>query len=365
MYALAAGLIGGLISFFSTSGVSESAFARVDAVVQSYKDRGLLSGTLVVGKNGRTKSWDTGLADDRTGAVNGPRTVFLIASLSKSFVAASVLKLVQEGKLDLDDTLAVRLPEYTRGKAITIRNLLKHVSGVPEAYSTPEIERRIDREPLAFSDMLDAVKSRPLRFKPGARFEYSNTGYVLLGEIVHRVSGETYGGFVRRNFFIPLRLDHSSVGLPAAPGVEVARCYDRADGGRVDIQTEYGLGGLASSDVFADTNVYSSAADIAAWTEAVTSGRALPQALTDEMLTPSASAYGFGWIIFTDEHARAVYEHAGSYRGFQTWMRRYPKEDTTISWLGNEPMSDNDVFAFIEEVSEASLASFSAPSTFR
>src|SRR5205823_3670052 len=149
---------------------------------------------------------------DRTETPITADTRFLIASLSKAYCAALVMKLKEQGKLALDDKLSDFIDEYSKARQISIFNLLTHTSGVPDAYGA--IEDRIDKEPIEVSDMLDVIKNKRLRFKPGSRFEYSNMGYVLLGEVVRRASGEKYADLMSRHVFEALGLKHTSVGAP-------------------------------------------------------------------------------------------------------------------------------------------------------
>jgi len=339
-----------------------NAYCRIERVVDHYREMGLLSGTLRVRLGDRDLEWDLGLADDGTGVSNTSNTIFLIASDSKAFVAASILKLEETGKLHLQDRLHSWIPEYPsanltgkNGKIVTLENLLTHTSGIPEAYDAPAIEEKLDRSPLSFTDMMRAVDGQSLRFSPGARYEYSNTGYVMLGEVVHRASGESYTRFLDENILEPLDLSEASVGPPAKG--EVARSYDyrSVDGERVDYRLENGLGPLAASEVFTDTDIYCSPRDLERWTDLVTGGFVLSPESTAAMLTPHLRDYGYGWIIFHDDQGRLAYEHAGDYGDFQSWARRYPDDDVTLTWLSNQAMDLNSLTQFIDAVGDATF----------
>jgi CubicO group peptidase (beta-lactamase class C family) len=353
---------GAFIAFGYALTANATNVASIDDIINQYKSRGLLSGTLLVDKSGKRTQWNIGLANDSTQVPNGNDTIFLIASDSKAFVAAAIMKLVDEGKLKLSDTLHSFIPEYPRrnlrwgNTEVTLFNLLTHTSGAPEAYETKTIEKRINKTNLTFEDMLNSIKKKSLKFKPGSRFLYLNTGYLLLGEVVHRVSGMPYHEFLRQNFFTPLGLDHTSVGPPTNTSDSVARSYEVDNGARVDYRTKYNLGPLAASDVFADTNIYTDAGDFATWTIAATSGQVVSESSTAQMLTPHLEDYGFGWIVFNDSSGRLAYEHAGDYGDFQSWTRRYPQSEVTVIWLGNQGMrKDSDLDSFIESVCNSAL----------
>lgn len=340
----------------------ETAACGIDTATAPYRTAGKLSGTLLVRHDGAIVARSFSLADDRWELPNSLGTIFAIASLSKGFVAATALKLIEQGKLKLDDKVADWLPEYPRrnltrgGVDATVRDLLTHESGVPEAYDTQTIEKRLDRVDLSFTDMIGAVDRKGLHFTPHTRFEYSNTGYVLLGEIVRRASGTTSEIFLRENFLQPLGMESTTVMAPGLPTGTVARSYSLASGKRVDYETENGLVGIATSEVFADMNVYTNAPDLATWAEAITSGTVLSNASTQAMLTPNLGQYGYGWIIYHDTANRLAYEHAGDYGGFQSWIRRYPEAHLTVVWLSNQDMSDQDLSGFYEGVASAALS---------
>jgi CubicO group peptidase (beta-lactamase class C family) len=337
----------------------------VGAIVSEYASQDALSGTLLLRRNGRTFHWATGLANDATATPNRRDTIFCIASISKSFVAAAILRLAELGLLDIDQPLHDFIPEYPRrhltganGMPVTLFTLLTHTSGIPEAYDTPWVENRIDRISLSFEQMIRPIKHLDLEFSPGSRFEYLNTGYLLLGEVVHRVSGIPYAEFLRRNFFLPLGLRHTSVGTPRDSAADVARLYERQDSGqRIDYENEYGLSSLADSPVYADTDIYTSAPDLATWIEKLTGGDVLDAESTRELLTPHQQEYGFGLVIYSDASGRLAYEHAGDYDGYQSWARHYPDEGLTTIWLGNEALSDTALDTFYESINAAALDS--------
>jgi CubicO group peptidase (beta-lactamase class C family) len=335
----------------------------LQAVIDKYQARGVLSGSLVVERDGKKYAWGFGLADDLTEEPNEPNTIFAIASLSKSFVAASILKLKDQGKLQLTNPLAFYLPEYPPqnltgrdGTAVTLFHLLTHTSGIHEAYDNPKIDDNIDKIPLTFSDFLDVIKDKKLKFNPGSRFEYSNTGYLILGEIVRRITGGSYVSFLTANFLTPLSLNLTTVGPPQSPGMLVARPYVPGKPERVDERTKLGLGPYVASDLYTDTNIYTSAGNLAQWAREITSGDELSADSTTQMLTPYLQEYGFGWDIYQDSQGREAYEHEGQYRAYQSWMRRYPHEDVTMAYVSNQQTPEKALESFVEEICQAALS---------
>jgi CubicO group peptidase (beta-lactamase class C family) len=334
----------------------------LQAVIDKYQSQGVLSGSLVVEREGKRYGWGFGLADDFTEEKNEPNTIFAIASLSKSFVSASILRLKDQGKLKLEDTLESYLPEYPRrnltgrdGTEVTLFHLLTHTSGIHEAYDSPAIDDNIDRVSLTFQDFLKVVKNKRLKFNPGSRFDYSNTGYLMLGEVIRRITGGSYTSFLTQNFLSPLPLTSTTVGPPQSPGMLVARPYLKHGSGREDERDKLGLGPYAASDVYTDTNIYTSADNLAQWAETITSGEVLSADSTNQMLTPHLQEYGFGWDVYSDDQGRKADEHSGQYRVYQSWMRRYPHEDVTMAYVSNQQTEEKTLEAFVEEICQAAL----------
>ncbi len=330
--------------------------------MKDWDQRGMLSGTLLVRRGAEESVWGVGFANDDTETRNSADSIYLIASISKGFVSAAILKLLDEGALNLQDTLHRWIPEYpeknlrsTDGREVTLETLL-HCTPAEfrRRMRSREIDRKLDRVPVSFSEIVASIRNKPLKFAPGTQYEYSNTGYVLLGEVVRRASGMAYHEYLQKRFFQPMHLDSTSVAFPYQQKNRVARSYETKT--REDVIEKYGLLPIADADVFADTNIYTDVSDLAHWGEAVTSGEVLSGESTKIMLTPGLNEYGCGWGIHQDGAKRTIYEHAGYYRSFETHLRRYPNEKITLVWLSNQPMEDDKVFDFIEAVATAVLA---------
>jgi CubicO group peptidase (beta-lactamase class C family) len=343
--------------------VTHCEISSIKEILAKYRARQNVSGSLLVRKQGRDCDWEMGLANDGLSQGIGPDTVFAIASLSKSFAAAAVLKAFEGGSLKLYEPVRTYLPEFTKaqlsknGTEVTVYHLLTHTSGIAEAYGMPSFYNKISRQKVEFAEVVEAIKNIPLKFEPGTRFEYLNTGYLMLGEIVHRVTGKSYRDFVTSNFLVPLNLAHTSVEFPTSKSDLVAKAYYTDDashkGVRLDLWLDDGITAFATQGLFADTNVYSSTHDLATWGEAVTGGKVLNVLSTAAMLTPHLNEYGFGWIVFKDRSGNLAYEHSGDYLGYQSGIRIYPKTQTTIVWLGNQYVNDSDYSSFFESIAQA------------
>lgn len=292
--------------------------------------------------------WDTPVTTD---------TVFRIASNTKSFTAASVLVLVQDGKIKLDDPLSKYLPDFPRAGEVTIRQLLNHTSGVAtfdEAYGPNAPELGVAH---TTQEMLDLIaRIRPLyEFEPGTAYKYSNSGYHLLGAVVEKVSGQRLGDFMAERIFRRIGLDHTAMDRPDDVVPKRAAGYMRVESqpgrfvntGYVPYTTPGPAGGLRST-----------LADMGRWYEALFAGEVVDRKLFEQMITPARVKdgrltsvakwappgkpaptpapyeYGFG-VRISNLQGHREYWHSGAVDGFTSQLRTYPDDHVTIVLLAN------------------------------
>ncbi len=181
----------------------------VDKFIQPYLQMGDFSGCVLVAKYAKVLARRCyGGANYELRVVNTPTSRFHIASLTKSFTAAAILILAQQGKLHLGDPLSRYIPNFPSGDKITIRNLLDHTSGIPSYYAIPEYDA-IKFKPVHYDELIAIMRKQPLEFEPGTKSSYSDTGYVLLAYIIEKASGEPYEQFVAQEIFVPFGMKHS------------------------------------------------------------------------------------------------------------------------------------------------------------
>jgi CubicO group peptidase (beta-lactamase class C family) len=266
-------------------------------------------------------------------------TVYEVASLTKQFTALAVLLLAQDGKLALDDPIRKYFPEApATWDKITLRHLLTHTSGIPDF---DDAGQGLDpRREYTKDELVHLAGTLPLKFAPGARWSYSNTAYVLLGVLVHRVSGKHYGDFLRERVFSPLHMGSTRVNsgedlIPfRASGYEL-------DEGRLKNQAW-----LSSSlGETADGGLVSSVVDLAKWDSAIQSGALLPPGRWQEVFTPvtlnsgKTFPYGFGWFI-REQAGHPYYEHSGRLQGFASHILRFPGARVSVIVLANLAQAD-------------------------
>ena len=312
---------------FAAAVVGQTHAVKIDELMRLLAQRGQFNGSILVAEHGRVIYQRAfGKADLKRNLVLTPDTPVYLASLTKQFTAMAVMILAEQHRLSYDDPLSKYFPEFPAyAQQITIRHLLNHTSGIPDY-----VGLGIEHSGLTNEEVLAALRNQGSpRFSPGQKFEYSNSGYVLLALIVEKVSGESYARFLKEHVFAPLRMDHTFVLMSNEPVPGRARAYNRfGDTADYDLAT-YGEGGIFSS--VADLFKW----DRALYTERFVSRATLAEAFTRARLNDgSSSGYGFGWAI-SELNGAPVYSHAGRYGGFNTYIKRFPREQSTIIFLTN------------------------------
>lgn len=275
-----------------------------------------------------------GSADLENAVPATAETVYRIGSITKQFTAAAVLQLVEEGRIGLDDPMTDHLPDYpTRGHEVTIRHLLTHTSGI-KSYTSLEEWRETMRLDLTDEELVAFFRDEPFDFAPGERFQYSNSGYYLLGMIVEAASGESYRDYLDRHLFEPLGLTGSSYcdERPIIP--HRAEGYQVEDGELVNDEP------LSMNHPGAAGALCSTVPDLLAWSEALREGRVVSAASYERMATPatlhdgSTARYGFGLQLGDLEGHRHV-SHGGGINGFNAWLAHFPDADLDVVVLSN------------------------------
>jgi len=268
-------------------------------------------------------------------------TIFQSGSVGKQFTAAAVMLQVEDGKLALDDSITQYFTDAPQSwRPITVRNLLTHSSGIPDyeanvanvSYGTGVLDYRRD---YTEEELTKIAYGMPLGFAPGSRWSYSNTGYVLLGILVHKVSGRFYGDVLKDRVFAPL-------------GMKTARIISeedivphRAAGYRlVNGQLKNQEWVSPTMDTTADGSLYLSMLDFIAWDHGLRAHAILKPQSWAQVYTPmvlksgKTYPYGFGWNL-GESQGQPWYHHGGSWQGFKTYISRYLADDLTIIVLSN------------------------------
>ena len=261
-----------------------------------------------------------------------PETVFQSGSVGKQFTSTAVMLLVQDGKLALTDSITKFFPNAPASwKGITVRHLLTHTSGIPD-YTTDQMDYRRD---YTEDDILQIASKLTPEFPPGSRWNYSNTGYVLLGIIIHKVSGQFYGDVLRERVFKPL-------GMASARVISEADIVPHRAAGYELIKSELKNQDWVSPtlNTTADGSLYLSLQDYIAWDRGLRAKKILMPTSWATVYTPVTLTsgkrypYGFGWMIDTVAGQLRIH-HGGAWQGFRTYISRYIGDDMTIVALSN------------------------------
>ncbi|MGH8290299.1 MAG: serine hydrolase [Steroidobacteraceae bacterium] len=315
--------------------------AKIDQYMRASVKVDHFMGAILVAQHGRlivAKGY--GKANLKLGIPNTPDTEFRIGSVTKEFTATAILLLQARGKLNFEDPVCKYVPDCPADwQPIRIYNLLTHTSGIPNFTSFPNY-RAVEKESITPARLIALFKDKPLDFKPGAKFSYSNSGYEVLGYIIERVSGESYSQFLERNIFQPLGLratgydsSHPAPRTHAQGYFYTPKGYEPAN--FVNMTVPYSAGAL-----------YSTVLDLYKWDQALDAGRVLPANLRNDMLSPHVAAgpnshYGFGWIISSLSGHKEIW-HNGGIEGFTTHNSWFPNDDAYVIVVDNMTSPDMD-----------------------
>jgi CubicO group peptidase (beta-lactamase class C family) len=289
---------------------------------------------LLVTRDGKVvRSEGFGLANVEVQVPVKPETIFQSGSVGKQFTATAVMMLVEAGKIGLNDPLTKYFPEAPPSwKNVTVRELLSHTGGFGD-YPKDFNFRKDWTEP----QLLKLVESIPLAYPPGTKWEYSNLGYLTLGILIHRVSGEFYGDFLRQRIFQPLGMQATRIISEADIVPNRAAGYRLVKG---ELKNQEWV--APAMNTTADGSLYFSIVDLSRWDAALYEGKLLKRSSFDLMWTPvklkngqsNKAGYGFGWFIEERNGHRCIH-HDGSWQGFETAIDRYVDDHLSVVALTN------------------------------
>lgn len=310
---------------------------QVDEYVNTEAQQHLFRGAVLVGRDGKIvfeKGY--GLANEEWDAPNSPTTKFRIASLTKQFTAACILLLQERGLLHVEAPISRYLSGLPQAwQSITVHQLLTHTSGIHNYTDSPQMEK-LDRTGAPPQELIALVQDRPLDFKSGTQWRYSNTGYVLLGMMIEKISGLSYAEFLQANIFGPLGMANSGYDRARDVLHQRASGYDVTNGriataDFIDMSVPFAAGGL-----------YSTVEDLFRWNEALAQeGKLLSAGSLKQMFTeyPEAASegqhYGYGVVISRLKFGKLLYYHGGGIKGFSSSIQRYPEQRVCIVVLSN------------------------------
>lgn len=283
-----------------------------------------------------------GLANVELNVPVKAETLMQSGSVGKQFVSAAIMMLVEDGKISLDDSITKYLPDAPAAwKQILIKNLLSHTSGLSE-YESPD--RTGPNGPFNFrldfteDELVKKVDALPIEWAPGEKWDYRNTNYLLLGIIIHKITGKSYAEFLSERIFKPLGMTSTR------PISDRDIIPNRAAGYEVDRNNELKNQEWVSPtfNSTADGTLYLNVLDLAKWDEALYGTKLLKQSSLDRSWTvyplndgkPNPADYGFGWFVI-EQNGHKLIEHGGGWQGFTCRISRYPDDGLTVVVLTN------------------------------
>ena len=302
---------------------------QIEQYVRPFVETSNFSGVILVSRKGEVLFYKAyGMANQGSKTPNNTETIFQLASVSKPFTAAAILILEQKGLLTTDDLVSKYIPDYPSGDKITLHHLLSHTSGIPDINDLPEYDNA-SRAPQTPETLVALYKNKPLEFKPGERYQYSNSNYSLLAFIIEKISGKSFSDFLEENIFKPLgmnktinHIDMSVIVDNMAEGYAPDRNFGLKKARYTDWSSKTGSGSIAST-----------AGDLEKWNEALFGTSILSEKSKSKMFTEYAES-GYGWYL--DEVYGKKYEFMnGMTSGICTHIGRYPDEKVCVMVLSN------------------------------
>ena len=319
---------------------------QIDDLVGEYYEYGQFNGTVLVAEGGKVifkKGY--GEANKEWNIPNTPDTKFRLGSITKQFTATVILQLIEQGKIRLDGKITDYIKDYPKatGDKITINHLLTHSSGIPGYTEMPNFRQDMSRTPYTPTEFIKVFWNLPLQFDPGMKFNYSNSGYFLLGVIIEKVTSKPYAQVVVENIFKPLGMVSSGYDMSAPVLSKRATGYEKQRGGFInapylDMTVPYAAGSL-----------YSTVEDLYLWDQALYGDRVLSEKSKAAMFEPRIAAdgvagssmrYAYGWVvgrlpIGSSLDSVFTISHGGGINGFNSLITRVPGKEILVVFLNN------------------------------
>jgi len=308
---------------------------KIDKIIQAeFKDKNGPGGVFMVAKNGKPiyqKSFGKANIELNVNLTND--FVFQIGSMTKQFTAISILMLEEQGKLNINDTISKYIPDYQNGNKITIHHLLTHTSGIKD-FTKMKSLRDIAQKEMTPKMMVDFFKNEVVDFGPNEKFEYNNSGYVVLGYILELVSGETFEDFIDKNIFQKLGMSQSRYASDRQIINKRAYGYQKKESGYVNKTI------INFSVPFSSGSLISTLNDMLKWQDALNKNLLLKAENSQKafkkykLKNGEDINYGYGWHI-REINGITSREHGGSIFGFKSMGVYIPREDIYVLGFGN------------------------------
>lgn len=321
---------------FSPPDPNSDLYKQIDAIVKPLYDQGVFSGNIVVAQGDKLLySNSYGYQDYANKTPISANTQFPIASISKMFTAMGIMMLQEQGKLNVQNKLCQYITDCPgEWKDITLHHLLSHNAGFGDFQDVDlQDQNSWIYQPSTPEKLVERIKGTPLVGSPGSGFYYSDMDYILLGYVLEKVSGMTYGDFLQKNIFTPLGMQNTGyLGKPQNLATGYSTLWEETP--PIDLSNQFAAGGL-----------HTTSEDLAKWSSAAMNSKLVSPETSKLIFSPQNTiegdiAYGYGWFLMNvDGHPEAG--HAGYVPGFYQNFATFPNDQLAIVWLtNNEPSID-------------------------
>lgn len=317
--------------------IVEPGYEAVENFLDCESANGAFQGVALVAQGDEIK-FAKAYGNASEGKPNTLNTRFAAASITKQFTAAAIMQLVDEGKVNIDDTIDKYFPEYIYGNIITVRNLLQMRSGIPDYLNDPYSfmndaeaisilkdyegnvypDKYVEDKRWSHSVLLNSMYKTGLLFDPNVMYDYCNTNYYLLGLIVENVTGKPYEEYVQENLFAPSNMTTASMNCKKGD----AEGHGSSESGVIKANSDF---------TYAAGNIYTNVFDLFRWSRALHTGKIVSSESYAQMTTP-IDGYGFGLFVTDD----GVIRHSGVIDGFNSNIEYHPYSDVTIIVMENK-----------------------------
>lgn len=319
-----------IICLFQAVAFAQSISEKLDEYLKAAEKAGIFNGSVLVVQKGITLlNKGYGFKNAETKTLNDSNTIFQIGSVTKQFTSAIILKLAEQNKLTLQDKLSKYFPDLSFADKITIEQLLSHTSGIFNYTNDTAFIRTGSDQPADRQKIFSLFKDKPLDFEPGSKFSYTNSGYMLLGYIIEKVTGKKYEEVVRNYIFNPLGMTHSGFDFKRLQSPDKATGYYVLSG-NVVIQAK----AVDSSVSFSAGAMYSTTGDLFKWNQSLSTQKILSSRSLQNAFTPRLSKYAFGWFV-DSVYGQRIINHGGLVDGFLAYNTIIPADDVSITILSN------------------------------
>jgi len=327
------------VLFLSIHTFAQDKAKQIEQLLSKYTEYGQFNGSALVAENGKVifkKGF--GSANFEWNVPNQPDTKFRLGSITKQFTALLIVKLAEEGKIKLDVPITTYLPDYPKenGDKITIHHLLTHSSGIPNYTNAPNFFKDKAKNPYTPAEFVKTFSALPLEFTPGEKFNYSNSGYFLLGYIIEKITGKTYEQYLQETIFTPLKMVNS--GYDHSDLIIKNRAAGYEKNGKQIVNAAY----IDMSIPYAAGSLYSTVEDLYLWDQALNSNKLLSEKSMELLFKPYIKAwddsYGYGWgveEVSVGNKKVKITEHGGGINGFNTIISRIPADKNLVVLLNN------------------------------